>query len=202
MLVPATAERVAGTIAGCAGIAFGVVGVISGSAVFGLAIGALLMVLARAAIARKVTADRTGLSFHDGICLHKLRWEEVDGVLAAEGGVYLLHDSRYINRLPLPGTRFRHRAANTSIVDRLTALRLAAVGVEASVPCPVRIEGGLRWRLGTTVVRVEPDGSLTYLRGPIVFIDLVGTLLRLSSKRNQAEHLRETEAQRIGWTSA
>lgn len=200
VLVPATAERVAGIIAGCAGIGFGVMSVMSGSAVFGLVIGALLMVVARAAIARKVTADRTGLFFHDGIWLHKLRWEEVDGVLAAEGGVYLLHDGRYINRLPLPGTRFRHSAANTSIVDRLTALRLAAGGDEASVPCPVRIEGGLRWRLGTTVVRVEPDGSLTYLRGPVAFVDLVGTLLRLSSKRSQAEQLREIEAQRVGWS--
>lgn len=202
VLVSATTDRVAGIIAGCAGIAVGVVGVVSGSAVFGLAVGALLMVVARAAIARKVTADGTGLSFHDGIWLHQLRWAEVDGVLAAEGGIYLLHDSRYINRLPLPGTRFRHSADNASIVDRLTALRLAAVGDEASVTCPVRIEGGLRGRLGTTVVRVEPDGSLTYLSGPIVFMDLVGTLLRLSSKRSQAEQLREAEALRVGWNSA
>jgi hypothetical protein len=208
-LVPVTADRVAGIIAGGAGIAFGVVSITSGwGAAFGLAVGALLLLLARAAFARKVTADATGLSFHDGVWLHRLRWDEVEGVLAAEGGVYLLHDGRYINRLPLPGTRFGHSAANASIADRLTALRLATGGDEASVPCPVRIEGGLRWRLGTTIVRVEPNGSLTYLSGPRVLvglaasIDLVGTLLRLSSKRDEAEQLREAEAQRVGWNSA
>lgn len=200
VLVPATADRVAGIIAACAGITVGVVGGVFGRAsVFALAVCALLLVVARAALARQVTADADGVSFHDGLWSHQLRWDDVDDVVAAESGVHLLHGGRFIDRLPLPGTRFARAAAHTTIADQLNEIRLSARGDEPIRPCPARIEGGLRWRLGTTVVGVQPDGSLNYLRGPVVMIDLIGTLLRLSRKRQEAEQLREAEALRLGW---
>jgi hypothetical protein len=193
------ADRVAGVVVACAGLAMGVVMIVNGESIaWGLLMAGLFLFVARAALARKVVADFVGLSFNDGVRTHRLPWDCVERVVVSERRAYVLHDRRYIDPLPLPGTQFGRSTEIASIVDQLEEIRKSRSSRVVD-PCLVRIVGGLRWRTRTTVVRMEANTSLTQLYGqpPDATSQLI-TLLRLATYRRQAESVRQAEARRIG----
>jgi hypothetical protein len=170
------------------------VGILNGK-ILALAFYALLLGLARAAVARSVNADSSGLQFCDGVFSHHLDWDQVDGFTVDRGALHVLHDSRFVDRLPLPGTHYGKDQDADGVAEQLQALRSASSSHGTST-CRARILGGIRGRLGLTVVRVEEDGSLTWLQGPAAS-DRLYALLRLTKKRQRAESARRAEATRI-----
>lgn len=188
------ADRVAGVIVAAAGVGFGLLGALDGE-ILGIALCVVFLGLSRALLARSVVADSSGLHFCDGVFSHRLRWDQVDGFTVDRGVVYVLHQDRYVDRLPLPGTRRGNRQVTAELADRLELLRNASTGHDTSI-CRARILGGVRGRLGLTVIRLEKDGSLTWIQGPSP-AEKDFSALRLTRNRRRAESARQAEALRI-----
>jgi hypothetical protein len=193
-LSTAPADRVAGVIVATTGVALGLLGALNGE-ILGIALCVVLLGLSRALLARSVVADSSGLHFCDGVFSHRLRWDQVDGFTADRGVVYVLHQDRYVDRLPLPGTRRGNRQVTDELADPQESLRNASTGHDTPI-CRSRILGGVRGRLGLTVVRLEKDGSLTWIQGPSPAEEDLAAL-RLTRNRRRAESARQAEALRI-----
>ena len=196
-LSPRLADVLAGVIVAAAAVGLGVVCVLNGEILAAVAFSALLLGLARAAGARSVVADSSGLRFCDGLFSHHLGWDQIDGFTVDRGVVHVLHDGRFVDRLPLPGTRYDNGQDAVVVAERLRALHSASPNHGSSTDS-ARILGGIRGRLGLTVVRVEEDGSLTWLQGPSPALDQFVAMVRLKRNRRRAESTRQAEAQRIG----
>jgi hypothetical protein len=168
-----------------------------------------LLLLARALWVRRVEASNDGLRFSDGLVIHHLGWSDVDAIIVCprsffvQPAVQVLHHGRFIDALPLPGDGFgrRQRTELEAVAAALNEVRASCGGSISDDWCPVRIVGGVRWRMGINVVRVDATGRLDWLIAPAPRTDLFVYLFRGSARRREAEAVRAQEAMALGYSS-
>ncbi len=151
------------------GVGFGLLGTLGGEIALGPLCALFLQVISPALLARsgaRLTARV--LDFCDGVFYSTaLKWDQIRrGFWPIEGVVYVLHqDPLYVDRLPnylWHGSATGTQELTPELADHLELLRNASTDHDTSI-CRARILGGVRGRLGLTVVRLEENHEPQFL---------------------------------------